>query len=239
MGFFNLPSSTRAQLIGFVLTMSLTTNVLFTLPSLPYAYVKLEPYIDNVTMKVHHTKHHQAFVTNLNQYVSSDKGAALKGKSLLEIVMSATETFVRNNAGGHYNHSLFWKWMAPVGHANMGPRGALKTRIEEDFGSLDQMKQAFNAAAASLFGSGWVWFGVKSDGKLAITTTPNQDNPLMPNTTQQVYPILGLDVWEHAYYLKHQNRRPEYIDDFWKVVNWDKVVSDYDNFASKGKPVDI
>lgn len=201
--------------------------------------------------------------------MKQDKGAALRGKSILEVVQSATEAPVRNNGGGHYNHSyvthsfgslgcshlclcmvltmagcilsrrLFWTFMAAPGLVNTAPHGALKARIEEDFGSLDQLKQQFNAAASTRFGSGWAWLGVKADGKLAISSTPNQDNPLMPGVDQPLIPILGLDVWEHAYYLKYQNRRPEYISAFWNVANWDKVVEYYDNFASQQKPVEI
>ncbi|OWZ08267.1 Manganese superoxide dismutase [Phytophthora megakarya] len=211
----------------------------FELPKIAYEYNALEPFVDTDTMNIHHTKHHQAYVNNINNYISSDKGAALQGKSILEVVQAATEAPVRNNGGGHYNHSLFWTWMTSPGSTNTAPHGALKTRIDEDFGSLDQMKQEFNAAASSRFGSGWAWLGVKADGKLAITSTPNQDNPLMPGVDQPLIPILGLDVWEHAYYLKYQNRRPEYISAFWNVANWDKVVEYYDQFASKGKPVDI
>lgn len=197
------------------------------------------------------------------RWYEQDKGAALKGKSILEVVQSATEAPVRNNGGGHYNHSyvipsclnldlavctdgcicfvcrLFWTWMTSPGSTNTAPHGALKARIEQDFGSLDEMKTQFNAAASTRFGSGWAWLGVKADGSLAITSTPNQDNPLMPGVDQPLIPILGLDVWEHAYYLKYQNRRPEYISAFWNVANWDKVVEYYDDFASKGKPVEI
>ncbi|KAI9921681.1 hypothetical protein PsorP6_000345 [Peronosclerospora sorghi] len=211
----------------------------FTLPSIPYEYNALEPFVDTATMNVHHTKHHDAYVNNINKYILSDKGDALQQKSIVEVVQSATDAPVRNNGGGHYNHSLFWTWMAPPGSTNTAPHGTLKAKIEEDFGSLNQMKQEFNAAALARFGSGWAWVGVKSDGKLAVTSTPNQDNPLMPGVDQPLIPILGLDVWEHAYYLKYQNRRAEYIEAFWNVANWDKVVEYYDNFASKGKPVEI
>jgi Fe-Mn family superoxide dismutase len=134
---------------------------------------------------------------------------------------------------------LFWTWMATPGSTNTAPHGALKARIEADFGSVDQMKEKFNAAASTRFGSGWAWLGVKADGSLAITSTPNQDNPLMPHVENPMIPILGLDVWEHAYYLKYQNRRPEYISAFWNVANWDKVVEYYDDFASKQKAVEI
>lgn len=150
---------------------------------------------------------------------------------------------VRNNGGGHYNHSLFWKWMAPVGTSNVAPFGQLKTKIEERWGSIDEMKKEFNNAAATRFGSGWAWLMVDPEtGSLNIASTPNQDNPLMAGLVEKsMIPILGLDVWEHAYYLKYQNRRPDYISKWWNVVNWDKVVEGYDKFASKGQaiPMDI
>jgi Fe-Mn family superoxide dismutase len=146
---------------------------------------------------------------------------------------------VRNNGGGHYNHSLFWKWMAPVGSSNSAPFGVLKTRIEETWGSVDAMQKEFNSAAAARFGSGWAWLSVDpSSGALGISSTANQDNPLMPGVAGSVHiPILGLDVWEHAYYLKYQNRRAEYIQQWWNVVNWDAVVEGYEQFASKGQAV--
>jgi Fe-Mn family superoxide dismutase len=142
--------------------------------------------------------------------------------------------------GGHYNHSLFWKWMAPVGESCQGPSGALKAKIEDRWGSVDAMRKTFNEAAANRFGSGWAWLGVKSDGSLDICSTANQDNPLMKGIAEvPMIPILGLDVWEHAYYLKYQNRRPEYIDKWWNVVNWDTVVRCYDDYAAQGKEVPI
>lgn len=146
---------------------------------------------------------------------------------------------VRNNGGGHYNHSLFWKWMAPVGSCNVAPSGTLKSKIEDRWGSVEEMKKEFNAAAAARFGSGWAWLAVDpQSGALDILSTANQDNPLMEGVVESPkIPILGLDVWEHAYYLKYQNRRPEYIQQWWNVVNWDKVVEGYDQFASKGQAV--
>ena len=150
---------------------------------------------------------------------------------------------VRNNGGGHYNHSLFWKWMAPVGTSNVSPFGELKTKIEERWGSVDEMKKEFNNTAATRFGSGWAWLMVDQEtGSLNIASTPNQDNPLMTGLVEKsMIPILGLDVWEHAYYLKYQNRRPDYISKWWNVVNWDKVVEGYEQYASKGQavPIDI
>jgi len=147
---------------------------------------------------------------------------------------------VRNNGGGHYNHSLFWKWMSPVGQANSAPFGNLKDKIEERWGSFDNMRAEFNGAAANRFGSGWAWLGVKANGQLEICSTANQDNPLMKGIAEvEMIPILGLDVWEHAYYLKYQNRRPEYIERWWNVVNWDCVVRCYDDYAAKGQVVPI
>ncbi|ETW04856.1 hypothetical protein H310_03977 [Aphanomyces invadans] len=211
----------------------------FTLPELKYEYNALEPFVDTQTMNIHHTKHHQAYINNINNYINTAQGEELKTKSILEVVKSATAPAVRNNGGGHYNHSLFWTWMTSPGSTNTAPHGNLKARIEQDFGSVDQMKEKFNAAASTRFGSGWAWLGVRADGSLGITSTPNQDNPLMPNTEDPMIPILGLDVWEHAYYLKYQNRRPEYISAFWNVANWDKVVEYYDQYASKGQAVPV
>ena len=210
----------------------------FELPSLAYNYDALEPFVDTQTMNIHHTKHHQGYVNKINAYIN-DKDPSLSSQSILEIVQKANDAPVRNNGGGHYNHSLFWTWMTKTGTTNTAPTGALKDKIEADFGSVDEMKQKFNAAASTRFGSGWAWLGVKSDGSLAITSTPNQDNPLMPSVDEPMIPILGLDVWEHAYYLKYQNRRPEYINAFWEVANWDKVVEYYDNYASQGKAVPV
>lgn len=209
----------------------------FALPHLPYDYGALEPYIDTQTMHIHHTKHHDAYINKLND--------AIKGSNVSDIISvqrhaKNSTVAVRNNGGGHYNHSLFWKWMAPVGTANSAPFGALKEAIEERWGSVDAMKKAFTEAAITRFGSGWAWLGVGADGKLEITSTANQDNPLMEGIVEKcMNPILGLDVWEHAYYLKYQNRRPEYIEKWWNVVNWDMVVKGYDDYGSKGQPVPI
>ncbi|KDO30350.1 hypothetical protein SPRG_05061 [Saprolegnia parasitica CBS 223.65] len=209
----------------------------FTLPPLKYAYEALEPYVDTETMKIHHTKHHQAYINNINNYIAGEP--SLAGKSIVEIVKTATVPAVRNNGGGHYNHTLFWTFMAPPGTSQAGPTGELKAKIEQAFGSVDAMKEKFNAAALTRFGSGWAWLGVKADGTLAVSSSANQDNPLMPNSEVPMIPILGLDVWEHAYYLQYQNRRPEYISAFWNVVNWDKVGEYYTNHASKGEAVPI
>ena len=192
----------------------------FTLPDLPYPFDALEPHIDARTMEIHHTKHHQAYVNNLNAAI--EKAPELQNKSIDDLmrgVNSAPEsvrTAVRNNGGGHWNHTMFWEIMAPK--AGGEPTGALADAIKSAFGDFSKFKEQFAAAATGRFGSGWAWL-INSGGKLSITSTPNQDNPLMEAKTA----ILGLDVWEHAYYLKYQNRRPDYITAWWNVVNWDAV----------------
>ncbi|PWJ39223.1 superoxide dismutase [Sediminitomix flava] len=189
----------------------------FELPQLPYAYDALEPHFDAQTMEIHHSKHHNGYTTNLNKAI---EGTALEGKSIEEILKSGDlAPAVRNNGGGFYNHDLFWTILSPNGGG--APTGALATAIDEAFGSFDAMKEKFNAAAATRFGSGWAWLCV-SNGKLEICSTANQDNPVMGEGCDGT-PILGLDVWEHAYYLKYQNRRPDYISAFWNVVNWEEV----------------
>ncbi|RYD13278.1 superoxide dismutase [Staphylococcus equorum] len=189
----------------------------FELPNLPYGFDALEPHIDQQTMEIHHDKHHNTYVTKLNAAV---EGTDLESKSIEEIVANLDsvpeniQTAVRNNAGGHLNHSLFWELLTP----NSEEKGTVVDKIKEQWGSLDAFKEEFANQAAARFGSGWAWL-VVNDGKLEIVTTPNQDNPLTEGKT----PILGLDVWEHAYYLKYQNKRPDYISAFWNVVNWEKV----------------
>lgn len=191
----------------------------FELPKLPYEYDALEPYIDKMTMEIHHTKHHNAYVTNLNKAV---EGTDMAGKSLEELMANISKypMAVRNNGGGHWNHSMFWTIMKKGGGGE--PTGALAEAIKSAFGSFADFKTQFNNAGATRFGSGWAWL-VVSNGKLVVSSTPNQDNPLMDIAEVKGTPILGLDVWEHAYYLKYQNRRPEYMDNWWNVVNWDKV----------------
>lgn len=191
----------------------------FELPKLPYAYNALEPHIDARTMEIHHTKHHQAYVTNLNNAIA---GTPNEGQSLEQLMggISKLSAAVRNNGGGHYNHSLFWELMAP--NAGGEPSGELGDAIRTTFGSFDKFKEEFGKAAVGRFGSGWAWL-VKHDGKLVVTSTPNQDNPLMDIADVKGFPLLGLDVWEHAYYLNYQNRRPDYISAWWNVVNWDFV----------------
>ncbi len=191
----------------------------FELPSLSYAYTALEPHVDARTMEIHHTKHHQAYVTNLNAALN---GSASEGKSLdaLMAEMSKQPAAVRNNGGGHYNHNLFWEIMSP--NAGGQPAGELADAINTAFGSFDKFKEDFAKAGMTRFGSGWAWL-IKHDGKLVITSTPNQDNPLMDLADVKGSPLLGLDVWEHAYYLHYQNRRADYITAWWNVVNWNVV----------------
>ncbi|RMF72633.1 MAG: superoxide dismutase [Planctomycetota bacterium] len=201
----------------------------FELPPLPYPTNALEPHIDARTMEIHHGKHHNAYVTNLNKALEGHPELASKSiEQLCRELDSAPEairTAVRNNGGGHYNHSLFWKIMGP----NCGgqPDGALADAIQSAFGGFDAFKEKFSTAAATRFGSGWAWLGVKSDGGLCVCSTPNQDNPLMSCCENNCTPILGLDVWEHAYYLHYQNRRPDYIAAWWNVVNWEQVAANY------------
>ncbi len=191
----------------------------FELPALPYAFNALEPHIDARTMEIHHGKHHAAYVNNLNNAVN---GTELEGKSLEELFKNVSKlpAAVRNNGGGHYNHAMFWEIMGP----NKGgqPSGALGDAINGTFGSFEKFKELFNNAGATRFGSGWAWL-VLSDGKLIVSSTPNQDNPLMDVADVKGFPVMGLDVWEHAYYLNYQNRRPDYIAAWWNVVNWDEV----------------
>ncbi len=194
----------------------------FELPPLPYAYDALEPHIDARTMEIHHGKHHAGYTNNLNAAIA---GTELEGKSIEEILVKGFDNAaVRNNGGGFYNHDLFWKVMSPNGGGH--PSGALADAINAAFGSFDAFKDAFSKAAASRFGSGWAWLCVK-DGKLEVCSSANQDNPLMPGIGCGGTPILGLDVWEHAYYLNYQNRRPDYIAAFFNVINWDEVAKRY------------
>ena len=192
---------------------------MFELPALPYAHNALEPHIDEKTMEIHHGKHHQAYVNNLNNAV---KGNAAEGVSLIDLVhnISKYSPAIRNNGGGHWNHSFFWGIMGPNGGGQ--PNGALMDALVASVGSFDAMKEQFNSAGTTRFGSGWAWL-IVHDHKLAITSTPNQDNPLMDIAEVKGTPILGLDVWEHAYYLHYQNRRPDYIGAFWNVINWSAV----------------
>ena len=196
----------------------------FTLPELPYAYDALEPHIDAKTMEIHHTKHHQTYITKANDALNGHPMANRPVEEVLKNIDSLSSDIrqaVINNAGGHANHSLFWEILSPNGGGS--PKGSVAGEIENTFGSFDTFKEKFSNAAVTRFGSGWAWLVVNSSGNLEVTSTPNQDNPLMKGRT----PILGLDVWEHAYYLNYQNRRPDYIAAFWNIVNWNKVEDNY------------
>src|SRR5215210_3616951 len=197
----------------------------FTLPALPYAFDALEPFIDAQTMQIHHGKHHQAYVDNLNKAIA---GTPHENKSLEELIASAgsISPAVRNNGGGHWNHSFFWETLSPTGDSK--PSEKLNDAITHMFGSLEALKEKMNTAGVARFGSGWVWLVVK-DGKLEVISTPNQDNPLMDVTEVKGTPVLGIDVWEHAYYLKYQNKRPDYLKAIWNVIDWKKVSKHYEN----------
>ncbi|MBT8306819.1 MAG: superoxide dismutase [Maribacter sp.] len=196
----------------------------FELPNLPYAYDALEPHIDARTMEIHHTKHHNGYTNNLNAAIA---GTDLENKSIEDILASLdmNNAAVRNNGGGYYNHALFWEVMSPNGGGE--PSGELANAINDAFGSFDTFKEKFSSAAATRFGSGWAWLCVHKGGKVEVCSTPNQDNALMPNVGCGGHPILGLDVWEHAYYLNYQNRRPDYVKAFFNLINWDKVAELY------------
>lgn len=200
----------------------------FELPALPYAFDALEPHIDAMTMEIHHDRHHKAYTDNLNKAIA---GTALESMSIESIMaeISKHSMAIRNNGGGYYNHNLFWTVMKKNGGG--APTGALATAIEKAFGTLDTLKEQFNNAGATRFGSGWAWL-IVHEGNLVVTSTPNQDNPLMDIAEVKGTPILGMDVWEHAYYLKYQNKRPDYMNAFWNVINWDQV-ADYYNKAAK------
>ncbi len=195
----------------------------YKLPELPYSYDALAPYIDARTMEIHHTKHHQGYVNKLNAALEE---AEIEGTDLNTLLgkISTLSVAIRNNGGGHYNHSLFWTILTPNGTEMPA---TLSEAIDKTFGSLDELKTNFSKAAATRFGSGWAWLIVDADGNLKVTSTPNQDNPLMDTAEDQGTPILGLDVWEHAYYLNYQNKRPEYIDAFWNLVDWKEVEKRY------------
>ena len=200
----------------------------FTLPQLPYGYDALEPTIDAATMQLHHGKHHQAYVDKLNEAVSEDPSLGNLGLEEILARMSGQPKKLRNNAGGHWNHSFFWETMRGGGGR---PAGRLAEAIDQSFGSFNAFKTKFNEAGVGQFGSGWVWLMVDASGGLAVTATPNQDNPLMDDASEKGRPILGNDVWEHAYYLKYNNRRADYLAAWWDVVNWDKVAERYEAAA--------
>ena len=220
---------TKAFLIFSIVLGILTVNNKtmaqnYIFPELPYAYDALEPYIDAQTMEIHYTKHHRAYYDN---FVKAAGEAKIDNLPLEDIFsrVSIYSSAIRNNGGGYYNHMLFWKVMGP--NAGGQPEGELLKAIEETFGSFDKFKADFESAAKTQFGSGWAWLAVDAEGNLFVSQTPNQDNPLMDVAAKRGQPILGLDVWEHAYYLKYQNRRPEYVGNFWNVVNWNKVAELY------------
>ncbi len=197
----------------------------FKLPDLPYAADALEPHIDERTMNIHHDKHHAGYTSNLNAAIA---GTKLEGKSIEDILATIDENAdpaVRNNGGGFYNHSLFWKILSADGGGK--PSGELASAIDDAFGSFEAFKDTLSKAAATRFGSGWAWLCVHKGGKVSVCSSPNQDNPLMPVANCNCTPILGIDVWEHAYYLKYQNKRPEYISNFFEIVNWDQVAKNY------------
>nr|WP_041342681.1 superoxide dismutase [Runella slithyformis] len=196
----------------------------FTQAPLPYASDALEPSIDKTTMEIHYGRHHKAYVDNLNKAVAGKPEEKLTPDALVKGITKETAPAIRNNGGGHWNHTFFWSIMGPG--KGGAPKGALADAITRDFGSLEEFKKKFKEAATTRFGSGWAWLIVK-DNKLMVSSTPNQDNPLMPVADVQGTPILGVDVWEHAYYLKYQNKRPDYLDAFWNVVNWDQVAKLY------------
>ncbi|MFZ9003673.1 MAG: superoxide dismutase [Robiginitalea sp.] len=197
----------------------------FQLPNLPYAYDALEPHIDARTMEIHHTKHHNGYTTKLNGAIA---GTDLEGKSIEDILsnLDMSNMAVRNNGGGYFNHCLYWEVMSPDGGGS--PEGALASAINAAFGSFNGFKDAFSTAAAGRFGSGWAWLCVHKGGKVEVCSTANQDNSLMPGVGCGGHPILGIDVWEHAYYLHYQNRRPDYIDAFFNVINWEKVAEQFE-----------
>ncbi len=221
-----LKSAVLLGIAGLVKPLNLLANPVadaFTLPKLPYEFSALEPHIDKQTMEIHYSKHHQAYVTNLNKAVTGTALATMKLEDILKDI-SKHPVAVRNNGGGHWNHTFFWNILSAQGGK---PTGKLATAIESDLGGMDKFKETFNQAATTRFGSGWAWLIVEPSGKLSVTSTPNQDNPLMDVAEKKGKPVIGLDVWEHAYYLKYQNRRPEYISAFWNVLNWANAEKNY------------
>lgn len=227
---FSRPQGLTALLL-IALALAAPLARAFDLPPLPYAHNALAPVVDEQTMQIHHGKHHKAYVDNLNAAVA--KESALQGKSLEDLLagISKLPPAVRNNGGGHWNHTFFWASMKAPGQGG-SPSAPLLAAIDRDFGSLDAFKAAFKTAGTGRFGSGWVWLILTADGKLQITSTPNQDNPLMDVVTERGIPLLGNDVWEHAYYLQYQNRRADYLEAWWQVVDWQAVSSRY---AAAGK----
>ncbi len=231
--------TSTAALAGSLIVPASSRALDLTQAPLPYAPEALEPHIDALTMTIHHGKHHAAYITKLGDAL---KAASISKTDALELITdlkslpAASQAAIRNNGGGHVNHTWFWKWMAPAGSGPKGPEGKLGEAIQSTFTSIDDFKKVFGEAGVKRFGSGWAWLIVTKDGKLKITSTPNQDNPLMKGIVEEAdlgTPILGLDVWEHAYYLKYQNKRPDYITAWWNVVNWAEVAKGY-AAATKG-----
>lgn len=227
----------RHIFILFLLLVSVFSTTIYaqypySLPSLPYSYSAIEPYIDSTTMYIHYNRHHAAYVKNLNEAI---KGTELEKLSLDELFqgMSRYSAQVRNNAGGHYNHTLFWSLLSV--NRNTEPSAHFLRAVNEQFGSLDSLKNMLNRAAMTQFGSGWAWLIITKDKKLLVCSTPNQDNPLMETSTIKGTPIIGIDVWEHAYYLKYQNKRVDYLTAFWSVINWDQVNKNFETIVPKGK----
>ena len=226
-------TTSTAALAGSLIVPATSRALDLTQPPLPYAPEALEPHIDALTMTIHHGKHHAAYITKLGDAL---KAASISKTDALELITdlkslpAASQAAIRNNGGGHVNHTWFWKWMAPADSGPKGPEGKLGEAIQSTFTSIDDFKKVFGEAGVKRFGSGWAWLIVTKDGKLKVTSTPNQDNPLMKGIVEEAdlgTPILGLDVWEHAYYLKYQNKRPDYIAAWWNVVNWAEVAKGY------------
>lgn len=209
-----------------------------TLPPLPYGFGALEPHMDAMTVELHWSKHHQTYITKLNEALPAFQDRVGLDLASLQKVVAGTNPAVINNAGGHYNHCLYWQNLAPVGSANDRPFGDLAGLIDRSFGSFDEFKAKFTQSAVTRFASGWAFLTLKNDGTLAVHNTPGHDNPLMENIGDvHGVPILTCDVWEHAYYLKFQNRRPEFVENWWRIVNWDAVVNNYEKYAKNGQPV--
>jgi Fe-Mn family superoxide dismutase len=232
-------TTSTAALAGSLISPASSQALDLTQSPLPYAPEALEPHIDAMTMNIHFGKHHAAYIKNLGDALkaaSVDKNDPVALISDLKAVPEAQRMLIRNNGGGHVNHTWFWKWMAPAGNGPKGPEGKLGEAIQSTFTSIDDFKKVFGEAGTKRFGSGWAWLIVTKDGALKVTSTPNQDNPLMKGVVEEAdlgTPILGLDVWEHAYYLKYQNKRPDYIAAWWNVVNWAEVAKGYAS-ATKG-----
>lgn len=214
----------KFQIVAVLLLLTLSVSAQFSQKPLPYAYTDLEPFIDAQTMEIHYSKHHAAYIKNLNAAVVGTESATM---TLTEIFsnVSKLSIAIRNNAGGHYNHELFWSLLTPI--KNTKPSADLEKAIMDTFGSLDALKEKINAAATSRFGSGWAWLSVDKDNRLFVSSTSNQDNPLMDVAETKGTPILGIDVWEHAYYLKYQNKRADYLTSIWNVINWNQVSENY------------